>query len=75
MNIKAKIFKIDNLKDIKRTFKSLFNEYYNDKENNLSDVKYRNLIYSLNVYRQILSDNDIENRIEKLEQMLNESEK
>lgn len=68
----SKNFKLNTQKDIKRVFKYLFNTYHNNSD--YSDTKYKNQIYSLNVYSKILNESELENRIEKLEKMLNESE-
>jgi len=64
---KKKRIRIGTLKQIKLFYAKLINDYYTNGDDELSENKFKNLIYALNGLSKVIESSEIESRIEALE--------
>lgn len=66
---KIRSISLNNISKVKRLFAKIINEYNREE---IGTQRFRDFIYGLSKYAELLKSNDLENRLEKLEVISND---
>jgi len=65
-------YRLDSLRNVRKFYQKIINDYYNNFDESLTDTKFKNLSSSLNGISKVIEQSDLELRVETLEAQLND---